>query len=355
MSRRPAITFERLSAQAPDSLLALIGACQADARPEKLDLGVGVYRDAHGRTPVFGAVKAAERLLLETQQSKAYLGPLGDGGFLDHLRPIIFGRKNRSGLFGVQTPGGAGALRLAAELLAAANPDARLFVGEPTWPNHLQTFRAARVEIIRYRYLDPKTPSVRFDEMMAALETASPGDAVLLQACCHNPTGADLGLDQWAALSDLVVRRGLIPIMDLAYQGLGVGLEQDVKGMRRLLKAAPEALVAYSCDKNFGLYRERTGALFACADAPAGLALAASNIKALAGANWSMPPDHGAAGVRTILETPALTASWRIELEEMRRRLADIRSALADSHLSLGVAPHATRHVCAPAADARTG
>lgn len=331
MSMRFTTTFGRLAPQPPDSLLALIGAYRGDPRPGKLDLGLGVYRDAEGDTPVFGAVKAAERLLLESQQTKTYLGAEGDVGFLAQLQPIIFGSLAGDGIFGIQTPGGVGALRLAAELLAAARPDARLFVGEPTWPNHLHIFRSAGVEIVSYRYLDPGESSVRFDEMMGTLATASPGDAVLLQASCHNPTGADLSLDQWEALSALVARLGLIPIMDLAYQGLGAGLEADAMGMRRILTAAPEALVAYSCDKNFGLYRERTGALFALADAPAELELAASNIKALAGANWSMPPDHGAAVVRTILENPTLASSWRTELERMRRRLFDVRKALAES------------------------
>lgn len=327
--------FDGLSPQQPDGLLALIGAYRADPRPNKLDLGVGVYRDQFGQTPVFRAVKAAERLLVEQQPTKAYLGPEGDIGFLECLRPIVFGAHNTAEVFGVQTPGGTGALRLAAELLAAGRPNARLFMGEPTWPNHPQIFEPAGLQIVRYSYFDAVRQTVRFETTMQALATASAGDAILLQACCHNPTGADLSADQWDAVADLIDTRRITPIIDLAYQGLGSGLDNDAAGMRRVLEAAPEALVAYSCDKNFGLYRERTGALFALARNPANLANAASNILALARANWSMPPDHGAATVRVILEDARLTELWTAELEAMRRRLVDVRTALAKHASSL--------------------
>ena len=326
----PRTVFDGLSPQQPDGLLALIGAYRADSRAGKLDLGVGVYRDDKGRTPVFEAVKAAERLLVEQQQTKAYLGPEGDIEFLERLKPIVFGsRIAQAGVFGVQTPGGTGALRLAAELLVAGRPGARLFIGDPTWPNHQQILEPAGVELVRYGYFDTIRQTVRFDAMMETLETARAGDAVLLQACCHNPTGADLTLEEWGTVANLVERRGLTPLIDQAYQGLGLGLDEDAAGMRRVVDAAPESLVAYSCDKNFGLYRERTGALFAVARAPARLANAASNILALARANWSMPPDHGAALVRIILEDARLTELWTAELEAMRQRLVDVRIALA--------------------------
>jgi aromatic-amino-acid transaminase len=307
----------------------LIGLFRADSRPDKLDLGVGVYRDLEGATPVFKAVKAAEASLLQGQTTKAYLGPEGDLGFLEHLKPIVFGDAIDVGVFGVQTPGGTGALRLGAELIAAARPGARMFMGAPTWPNHPQIFDITGLDTVTYPYFDSYDQTVRFDRMMAALETGEPGDALLLQACCHNPTGADLSLDQWRTVADLVARRGLTPLIDLAYQGLGAGLEEDAAGMRLVLKAAPDALLAYSCDKNFGLYRERVGALFALSQSRARLDLAASNIKALARANWSMPPDHGAAVVRVVLESPSLTADWTLELESMRRRIIDVRHALA--------------------------
>ena len=322
--------FGGLKPQAPDALLSLIGLYRADDRPEKLDLGVGVYRDLDGETPVLRAVKAAEARLLEGQCTKAYLGPEGDLAFLELLKPIIFGHA-RDDAFGVQTPGGTGALRLGAELIAAARPGARIFMGAPSWPNHPQIFDLTRLRTITYPYFDPDTQAVRFDEMMEALRTAEPGDALLLQACCHNPTGADLSMSQWRLVADLVARRGLTPLIDLAYQGLGAGLEQDAAGMRVVLAAAPDALLAYSCDKNFGLYRERVGALFALSRSPSRLNLAATNIKALARANWSMPPDHGAAVVRVILECHELTKTWNAELESMRRRILDVREALATS------------------------
>jgi aromatic-amino-acid transaminase len=320
--------FSQLAPQAPDALLSLIGLYRADPRATKLDLGVGVYRDATGATPVLQAVKAAERRLIDEQATKSYLGPEGDIGFLEHLKPIVFGTQAKAGVFGVQTPGGTGALRLAAELIAAARPGARIFMGTPTWPNHPQICDLTGLETMAYRYFDPATQAVRFDEMMSVLGQGQAGDAVLLQASCHNPSGADLSLEQWRAVADLVSARGLLPLIDLAYQGLGLGLDQDAAGMRLVLEAAPDALVAYSCDKNFGLYRERTGALFALSSGEARLELAASNIKALARANWSMPPDHGAAVVRIILEDQSLSLVWRQELEAMRQRIITVRQAL---------------------------
>jgi len=327
--------FGGLTPQAPDALLSIIGAFRADPRADKLDLGVGVYRDVHGATPVLSAVKAAEQRLLDTQATKAYLGPEGDIGFLEQLHPIIFGASPNKASFAVQTPGGTGALRLGAEVLAAARPGMRVFMGTPTWPNHPQIFDITRLNVTAYRYFDAAAQAVRFDEMMATLQTAQAGDALLLQACCHNPTGADLSMDQWRAVADLVAQRGLTPLVDLAYQGLGQGLGEDAAGMRLVIDAAPDALLAYSCDKNFGLYRERVGALYALSDSAARLDLATSNIKALARANWSMPPDHGAAVVRLILEDEALTQDWIAELDGMRERIVGLRQGLAAADASL--------------------
>ena len=321
--------FDGLRPQQPDALLSLIKAFRDDPRAAKLDLGVGVYKDERGVTPVFQAVKSAEERLLASQTTKGYLGPEGDLGFLELLKPVVFGAQADDPSFAVQTPGGTGALRLAAELLAAARPGGRIFMGLPTWPNHPQIFDAAGLTTVTYKYFDSETQRLRFDEMMGVLEAGRAGDAVLLQACCHNPTGADLSLQQWGEAAELMAARGLVPLIDLAYQGLGLGLDQDAAGMRRVLEAVPDALVAYSCDKNFGLYRERTGALFALSHEPRRLDLIQSNIKALARANWSMPPDHGAAVVRVVLESEALSAAWRLELEAMRERIAAIRQALA--------------------------
>jgi aromatic-amino-acid transaminase len=220
-------------------------------------------------------------------------------------------------------------------LIAAARPGVKMFMGAPTWPNHSQIFDITGLRTVSYLYFDSQSQCVRFDEMMGALAAAEAGDAVLLQACCHNPTGADLSMDQWRAVADLVARRGLTPLIDLAYQGLGSGLEDDAAGMRLVLDAAPDALLAYSCDKNFGLYRERVGALFAQSQHPKRLDLAASNIRALARANWSMPPDHGAAVVRTILESAQLTEDWKAELESTRCRIVVVRQALSGATPSL--------------------
>lgn len=321
--------FTGLTPQAPDSLLSLIGLYRRDPRPGKIDLGVGVFRDDHGATPVLEAVKAAERILLDTQATKSYLGPEGDIGFLDLLKPIIFGDAVSHEMFGVQTPGGTGAVRLACELLKAAKPDIRMFIGAATWPNHTQILDQLGIETVTFRHYDQRAQRIGFDDMMAALETARAGDAVLLHACCHNPSGADYSLEQWAAIAAVVARKGITPLIDLAYQGLGLGLEEDAAGMRLVLAAAEDGLLAYSCDKNFGLYRERVGALYTLTRDAATLDLAASNIRALARTNWSMPPDHGAATVRIILESEALTKLWKSELDAMRTRVADLRQRLA--------------------------
>lgn len=322
--------FEQLKPQQPDALLALIGAFRADERREKVDLGVGVYRDANGGTPVLRAVKRAEQDLFSAQETKAYLGPEGNIRFAELLAPLVLGEHAGTARFAaVQTPGGTGALRLAAELIAMAAPGARLWLGTPSWPNHLPLMKAAGLEVRTYRHFDPTTQRLCFDETLAALESASPGDVVLLHGCCHNPTGTDFSSGQWRELAELMARRGLLPFIDLAYQGLGDGLEQDATGLHAVLSRNEEALVAYSCDKNFGLYRERTGALFVCSrDAKVSQA-AQSHVLTSARASWSMPPDHGAAVVAHILDSDVLRTEWRAELEEMRLRIAGIRQQLA--------------------------
>lgn len=323
--------FDRLEEQPSDSLLALIALCEADPRPDKVDVGVGVYRDGAGNTPILRAVKAAERRLLETQETKTYLGSRGDARFTELIKPIVFGTAAASDerIVGVQTPGGCGALRLGAELIARADADARIFVGQPTWPNHAPLIGAADVEMVDYRYYAKDSRTVCFDEMMAALKGACAGDLVLLHGCCHNPTGADLDVDQWRALADLVSERGLIPYVDLAYQGLGNGLDADAAGTRLVVEAAEQALVAQSCDKNFGLYRERTGNLFVKGSSARNAAVALGNLATLARTMWSMPPDHGAAVVRLILDDARLRSDWQAELKEMCARIRQLRTRLA--------------------------
>ncbi len=323
--------FEHLKDQPADSLLSLIKMHREDPREHKIDLGVGVYRDETGVTPVMRAVKAAEKILVETQESKAYLGPEGDMEFVHLLEPIIFGRNDHYNgrLAGIQTPGGSGALRIGAELLVAARPGAKIWVGTPSWPNHVPIFTAADLTIGRYNYFDVKTQTLLFDDLMNALNHAAAGDVVLLNGACHNPTGADLSFEQWQRVTEVLKSRNLLPLIDFAYQGLGLGLDEDAQGLRHVLDHVEEAVIAYSCDKNFGVYRDRVGALYILARNAAEAETAHSNAMAYARVNWSMPPDHGAAVVRTILSSEELTKDWRAELTEMNQRINGVRAALA--------------------------
>jgi aromatic-amino-acid transaminase len=323
--------LDRLEDKPTDSLLALIALCNADPREEKIDVGVGVYRDAAGATPILECVKAAERILLETQETKAYLGSQGDARFTELIKPIVFGEAAAGDdrIVGVQTPGGCGALRLGAELVHAAAADARIFVGQPTWLNHVPLIGSAGVEMVDYPYYDRDSHTILFDRMVETLRSAKRGDLLLLHGCCHNPTGADLDLDQWRELAEIVSTRGLVPYVDLAYQGFGHGLEADAAGTRLVVEAAEQAIVAQSCDKNFGLYRERTGALFVKASSAEGARGAFGNLLQLARTMWSMPPDHGAAIVRTVLDDTALRAQWNEELIGMCARIRTLRARLA--------------------------
>lgn len=330
--------FGSLDPQPADALLALIGLHRADPRPDKIDVGVGVYRDEYGQTPVMRAVKEAEALLLRDQPTKAYLGPEGDARYTELLAPMVLGAAfAQSGrTTGVQTPGGTGALRLGADLLARTKVAGRVWIGMPTWPNHAPIFEAAGLTVVAHPYFDAATRDVDFPAMLAALQNARAGDVLLLHGCCHNPTGTGFSADQWTALASLCADRGLVPFVDLAYQGLGDGLEKDAAGLRCILAAVPEALVAYSCDKNFGLYRERVGALWAMSANTAQTSTVRQNLLVLARSLWSMPPDHGAAIVRVILEDDALSTIWREELETMRLRIGSLRDALAAADPRLG-------------------
>jgi aromatic-amino-acid transaminase len=306
-----------------------LAAYRQDQRPGKLDLGVGVYRDADARTPVMRAVKAAEQVLLERQETKSYLGPEGDAQFTELLRPIVFGAREPQYVVGLQTPGGTGALRLAADLIAQANPTARVWVGHPTWPNHVPILAAARLRIAYYPHADLSHQVLALDRMIEALGRAAPGDVVLLHGCCHNPTGIDPGLADWGAIAEHIARRGLVPLIDFAYQGFGQDLDEDRQGLDRILSEVGEVMIAYSCDKNFGLYRERTGALYCTARDASEAEILRGTLEALARVTWSMPPDHGAAAVRIVLESPQLEREWRTELGMMHLRIEQVRTALA--------------------------
>ena len=320
-----------------DSLLALIALCDADPRPEKIDVGVGVFRDAVGNTPILKVMKEAEQRLLDTQVTKAYLGSAGDKRFAELLRPILLGpHADDDRIAGLQTPGGCGALRLAFELLAAANPNARVLVGTPTWPNHPPIIRSVRLERVDYSYYERGQGIIRFDAMIDALNSAEPGDVALLHGCCHNPTGADLSEDQWREVVRVVVERGLTPLIDIAYQGFGRGLDEDAFGVRLMLDACDEVIIAQSCDKNFSVYRDRVGSLWVKTGSKSATETAMAHVYQRAREMWSMPPDHGAAAVHIILEDAELSARWLVELAAMRDRINSVRQriASADSRLS---------------------
>jgi aspartate/tyrosine/aromatic aminotransferase len=319
-----------LDAIKSDSLLALIDLANADTRPGKIDVGVGVYRDSAGNTPILKVVKEAERRLWERQETKSYIGGRGDIRFAELLRPILLGEHaSDERIAGLQTPGGCGALTLAFHLIQAANPDAQVFIGTPTWPNHGPIVRGAGLKVVEYDYYDAIQHRVRFDVLMDKLRSARPGDVALLHGCCHNPTGADLSPEQWAEVTALIADRGLIPVVDIAYQGFGDGLAPDAAGLRGVLAACDTVLVGQSCDKNFGVYRDRVGSVWFKTPSAASTATAMGHVLQISREFWSMPPDHGAAAVRIVLDSPDLNAAWHAELEGMRERIATLRQRLA--------------------------
>ncbi len=325
--------FENFAELPADPILGLITAFTADPNPHKIDLGAGVYKDEHGLTPVPAAVRAAETRLLETQTTKAYIAPPGDPAFLSLLQAEVFGadaavlREGRVG--SVQAPGGCGALRLGAELLQRARPGATLWVSAPTWANHVPLLGEAGLNIREYPYYDRAAHAVDFDAMAAALAAADAGDVVLLHGCCHNPCGADLDIGQWQVVADLANARGFLPFVDIAYHGLGDGLAADAAGLRLLAAAVPEMLLAYSCSKNFGLYRDRAGMISVLARDARQAGIAVSQMNAIARGIWSMPPAHGAAVVATILAIESLRRDWVDEVDAMRGRLNAMRELLA--------------------------
>ncbi|RUW29956.1 MULTISPECIES: amino acid aminotransferase [unclassified Mesorhizobium] len=324
--------FENLQPAPADKILALIGLYRADTRPGKVDLGVGVYKDRDGKTPVMRAVREAEKRLLASQDTKTYLGLAGDTGFNAAMIKLAFGEKaDLSRIRAAQAPGGSGALRLVAELLQRTRPGATVWLSDPTWPNHLPVMRAAGLKVRDYPYFDAASGAVRFDDMVAALKTANGGDIVLLHGCCHNPTGANLDAAQWAKVADVLLERDLLPFVDIAYQGFGEGLDADAAGLRLLADKVPEMVVASSCSKNFAVYRDRVGAAMIMAKDGAQADVAMSQMLAAARALYSMPPDHGAAAVRMVLEDASLKKDWEAELEEMRLRMLRLRVAFAEA------------------------
>lgn len=321
-----------LPAVQSDSLIALIGMVNADPRPDKIDVGVGVFRDGAGNTPILKVMKEAEQHLVLTQTTKAYLGSSGDKRFTELLRPILLGEHaSDERIIGLQTPGGCGALRLGFELLAAANRNARVFLGTPTWPNHPPIVRSVGLEAVEYAYYERGQAIIRFEDMIEALRSGAPGDIALLHGCCHNPTGADLSEEQWREVVGTVSERGLIPFIDIAYQGFGRGLDEDAFGVRLMLDACDEMIIAHSCDKNFSVYRDRVGSVWVKTKSKDTSATAMAHLHQIARQMWSMPPDHGAAAIRIILENSELRSRWLVELQAMRDRINSVRQRIGDA------------------------
>jgi len=324
--------FGNLETLPPDPILGVTAAFRRDPSPDKVDLGVGVYRDQFGNTPVLAAVREAERAVIAAQRTKVYVGPAGNIQFNERIVELALGSlaaelKDRTAA--IQTVGGCGALRIGAELLHAAAPDSVVHVSDPTWANHEPLLGSSGITLRRYPYYDPQTRAVAFDRMLEHLERLPSGAVVLLHACCHNPSGADLSLEQWDAVADVLDGRGLVPFVDLAYQGFGDDMEADVAGLRVLAGRLPTLLLAISCSKNFGLYRERTGALAIIAE-DAATARAIATHQARTGRRmYSMPPDHGAAIAAHVLGDAQLRQAWQDEVSAMVVRMKQMRALLA--------------------------
>lgn len=323
--------FDALKDQAPDKILMLMQTFREDPRKDKIDLGVGVYKDATGLTPVMRAVKAAEKRLWETQDTKTYTALAGDPAFGAAMRDLVLGGVvPAERLAAIATPGGTGAIRQALELIRMAAPQATVWVSNPTWPNHNSIIKYLGIPTASYRYFDEATRGIDFDGMMADLGKVAAGDVVLLHGCCHNPTGANPTDAQWDEVIALLKARGAVPLVDLAYQGFGDGLTADAAATRKIAAGMDECLIAASCSKNFGIYRERTGILIAVARNGTQAKRTQVNLNFLNRQNFSFPPDHGARVVTTILTDPALRADWEAELEEVRNSMLGLRQQLAD-------------------------
>lgn len=324
--------FESLQAASADAILGLIAEYRDDPRPQKIDLGVGVYRTAEGDTPVLKVVKRAEQILIDTQDSKAYIGTAGAADFNSAMQSLIFGAASPDDrLATLQTPGGSGSLRVAAGMILRSSPNASVWVSDPTWANHVPLLGGAGVKLKPFPYYDTKNHVIKIDEMLAALRAAPAGDVVLLHACCHNPSGLDPSVEDWQAIADMVVERELIPFIDSAYQGFGEDLDRDAYPIRLLAERVPEMMVASSCSKNFGLYRDRVGTLSLLAADRATRDVVNSQVNNLVRTIYSVPPDHGAAVVSLILNNKDLHDEWIIELAQMRERLRDMRVRLNDA------------------------
>ncbi|SDE64246.1 aromatic-amino-acid transaminase [Paracoccus isoporae] len=327
--------FGNLKPQAPDKILALMGEYKADTRQGKIDLGVGVYKDPNGLTPVMRAVKTAEQKIWESQDSKAYTGLAGTQDYRDAMAGLVLGEAPADRLASAATVGGTGAIRQGLELLRMANPDMVVHVSDPTWPNHLSILKFMGQDFVEYPYFDNDTRGVDFEAMLDGIGRAKKGDVVLLHGCCHNPTGANPTAEQWEAIAESLEKTGAVPMIDLAYQGFGDGLDADAAATRMIAARLPEVLIAASCSKNFGIYRERTGILMALGEGGEARDLTQGAMAYLNRQTYSFPPDHGARIVSTILEDADLSANWKAELEEVRQTMLGLRTQLAEELRSL--------------------
>ncbi|KFL27723.1 aromatic amino acid aminotransferase [Devosia sp. 17-2-E-8] len=324
--------FETLTKAPADKILALMGEFAADTRKEKIDLGVGVYKDEAGITPIMTSVAKAEQRMNASAKTKTYVGISGNKGFNAAVRELVFADTVPAGRTRImQAPGGTGALAVLMELLYRAKPGATLWLSNPTWPNHAPMAKHAGFKVDSYPYFDTKTRAVDFPAMLAALDKLGPNDIVLLHGCCHNPTGANLTNEQWDQVAASFKRTGAFPLIDLAYLGFGDGLEADGYGTRAVVNAVPESVVAFSGSKNFGLYRERVGAAIVVARDEAQADIANSQLMNIARVTYSQPPDHGAEIIRTILEDKDLRAEWETELAAMRNRMIRLREKLSEA------------------------
>ena len=323
--------FKNLQQQPPDKILALMTAFKEDPRDQKLDLGVGVYKNPTGITPIMRSIKLAEKKWWEIESSKSYVGLVGDPAFSDAMISLVLGNSiPRNLIASAATPGGTGAVRQGFELFKIANPGVRVFVSDPTWPNHISILQYLNIPFETYRYFDNETRGVDFDSMVSDLSRAKAGDVILLHGCCHNPTGANLDKQQWKIIIDLLNKNGATPMIDLAYQGFGDGLEEDAHATRLIAESVPETVIAASCSKNFGIYRERAGLLMLISQDSSKRNINQSMLAYLNRQNYSFPPDHGSRLVSIVLNDKDLRSDWMSELEDIRTSLLNLRVQLAD-------------------------
>ncbi|RPE63167.1 aromatic amino acid aminotransferase [Pacificibacter maritimus] len=323
--------LNNLKPQAPDAILQLITLCREDTRATKIDLGVGVYKDGTGNTPVMKAIRTAGKQVWDAETTKVYTNLPGDPAFGNVMRDLVLADSvSADRVSAIATPGGTGAIRQAFELGRQANPDMTVWTSNPTWPNHVAILKFMGLPNSEYAYFDAESCTVDFDAMMDSLKGVKAGDMVLLHGCCHNPTGANLTLEQFGIVADLIAEKGALALVDIAYQGFGDGLEEDAAPTRLLASKLPEMLIAASCSKNFGVYRERVGCLMAVSETAASAPTTQANMNYLNRIAFSFPPDHGARLVTTVLSDPALTADWKTELEDVRLSMLGLRTQLAD-------------------------